>query len=577
MPRFRTPFLTILVAVSLAACDEVPDLSLPNEPPQAVDDDIELLQDAAISIDVTANDIDIDGNVTLIELVSDAAHGTATVVDNLVRYTPDRLYSGADSFDYRITDSKGESDEATVALTVKQRQTRALFAADEGGVRTLYMVDSRQPDSLVNLSAALDAGESVRDWAYDNLQQEAVVLTDADRIVAIPLSDPAMAEFFPIDLAAGESVDDGFAIAPLAGRAAFSVNNRFLRTFELDDGTFESIDTGWTDSTMEVLFMSPVGTSALMTGTLGAPAVTAFYLVTIDGAAPVALFEGEDDTGTISARILTGTNQMVFVNEQPGVDGPGPFSCQNPPVQRLSSITYVPVLDSANSVDLNESSGVLPAMTDIISYNPSPTGLRVYVAACPPAADIVQLIEVPFATPATARVVATGSDASDGLFGVDVASDGLSLIYTVDGDTGLRPIRVDLSDGDPVATDLAGAVPEFQTFADGMDERAPASAISTDTRRWLFVAPEGGEPTLLTWLDIDEETTASVTLPFATTRAPISDGYLAFVSDATTAALVRLDGSPAIAVNVPGTLAAAEGALAIAPVVFAPVSLSDIP
>ena len=580
MPRFCAPILTIALALSLAACDEVPDLSLPNEPPQAVDDEVELLQDASLTIDVTANDIDVDGNVNLVEVVAEPDNGAVEVVTGVVVYTPDRLFAGTDTFDYRITDLEGESDEATVTVTVKNRQTRALFAAEDTGLRRLYMLDSRQPDAVVELSEAFEATESLRGWAYDDVQQEAVMLTDADRIAIVPLSDPSAAEFFAIDLEAGETVDDGFDILPLAGEAAFSVNHRFVRTFNLDDGTFESVDTGWTDSTMEILFYSTTSTAVLMSGTLGDPPVTAFYQVSTDGAAPDLLFEAEDATGTISANADLSANEMVWLLEQPGETGAGPFSCQNPPEQRLSSLSSVSLLDVATIVDLNAASGLLPDGTDIISYDPSPTsGRRVYVAACPPGVDIVQLIEIPLADATGASVLSTENDASDAFYGVDVASGAVYVIYVADGDTGLRPVLVDRSDTsmDPVVTSLADATPGFETFTDGMVVRAPASAFSTDSRRWLFVAPDGGEPTLLTWLDLDGLTTASTTLPFATTEPPVSDGYLAFVTAGTDAAIVRLDGTPATAVTLPGTPVRAEGALAVSPVVFAPVSLADTP
>ena len=582
MPRFCTPILTLVLVLSLAACDDVPDLSQPNEPPEAVDDDADLLQDVVLTIDIVANDIDVDGNINLVEIILEPEHGSVEVANGVAVYTPERLFAGTDSFDYRITDTDGESDEATVTVTVKERQTRALFAAEDAGLRRLYMLDSRQADSIVELSASFEATESVLGWAYDNFTQEAVVLTDANRVVTIPLSDPSAAESFPIDLAPDETVDEGFDILPVAGLAAFSVNHRFVRTLNLDDGTFESVDTGWTDSTMEILFYSTTSTALLMSGTLGTPPVTAFYQAPTDGTAPDQLFEGEDATATISADADLSANEMIWLLEQPGVTGVGPFSCQNPPEQRLSSLSYVSFQDIATIVDLNATSGLLPDGTDIISYDPSPTsGRRVYVAACPPGADIVQLIEIPIADATGASVIATENDASDAFYGVDVAPGAIYVIYVADGDTGLRPVLVDRSDVsmDPVVTSLAAMTPGFQTFTDGEIVRAPASGFSTDSRRWLYVAPDDdGEPTLLTWLNIDDLSTASATLPFGTIEPPVSDGYLAFVSAGTNAALVRLDDSTAVAAPVPGTpLTRAEGALGVSPVVLAPVSLEDTP
>jgi hypothetical protein len=47
------------------------------------------------------------------------SHGQlSTLVDNHVTYTPDNGYAGNDSFTYSVTDSVGESNPATVAITV---------------------------------------------------------------------------------------------------------------------------------------------------------------------------------------------------------------------------------------------------------------------------------------------------------------------------------------------------------------------------------------------------------------------------------------------------------------------------
>ncbi|MBT8143103.1 MAG: cadherin-like domain-containing protein, partial [Gammaproteobacteria bacterium] len=282
---------TVICLALLAGCDDVPDLSLPNEPPQANDDTVALLQDQTTDINIGSNDRDVDGNLVSIEILEEPQNGTITeTVVNAVRYVPDRLFVGEDTFVYQITDEAGESDTATVSITVKARQTRALFTTTaEDGMRRLYLLDSRPPDTgtdnavLTELSAMID-GESVRNWVYNSVEQTALMLTSGDRVVAVPLADPAnpdAIESIEIPLTNAETIDDGMAFAANSGVVAFSVNNRFVRSLSLIENEFESFDTGWTTGTMTVSDFSTTGTSTIMSGTLGDPAVASLYLANL--------------------------------------------------------------------------------------------------------------------------------------------------------------------------------------------------------------------------------------------------------------------------------------------------------
>ena len=90
-----------------------------NEPPEAEDDEAATDEDAAVTVDVLANDTDPDGDRLRVESVSVPAHGTAAVASDGVRYTPDADYHGADRFTYVVSDGNGETAEAAVAVTVR--------------------------------------------------------------------------------------------------------------------------------------------------------------------------------------------------------------------------------------------------------------------------------------------------------------------------------------------------------------------------------------------------------------------------------------------------------------------------
>ncbi len=92
--------------------------SLPNNPPDAVDDTASTLQDTAVDINVLTNDTDLDGDTLTVSAVTDGSNGT--VVNNItdVTYTPDAGWTGSDSFTYTVSDGNGGTDTAVVSVTV---------------------------------------------------------------------------------------------------------------------------------------------------------------------------------------------------------------------------------------------------------------------------------------------------------------------------------------------------------------------------------------------------------------------------------------------------------------------------
>ncbi|HEX3476903.1 MAG TPA: Ig-like domain-containing protein [Kofleriaceae bacterium] len=90
-----------------------------NDPPVAVDDALTLDEDTPATLDVVANDSDIDGDALTISAVTQPAHGAASVVDaHHVRYTPAPNYHGPDGFSYTVADPSGATATAAVAVTV---------------------------------------------------------------------------------------------------------------------------------------------------------------------------------------------------------------------------------------------------------------------------------------------------------------------------------------------------------------------------------------------------------------------------------------------------------------------------
>ncbi|WP_018415791.1 tandem-95 repeat protein [Teredinibacter turnerae] len=94
-----------------------------NDAPVAVADAVSTDINTPVTIDVAANDSDIDVGDSLdtasVSVVNAPSHGTAQVVNGSVSYTPTTDYLGDDSFTYTIDDNNGlSSNAATVTISV---------------------------------------------------------------------------------------------------------------------------------------------------------------------------------------------------------------------------------------------------------------------------------------------------------------------------------------------------------------------------------------------------------------------------------------------------------------------------
>jgi hypothetical protein len=90
-----------------------------NDDPVASDDSVVAIIDTDTSVDVLANDTDVDGDGLAVTSVEPPGHGTTAIqFDGTVRYTPESGFSGGDAFVYEISDGAGGSATATVTVAV---------------------------------------------------------------------------------------------------------------------------------------------------------------------------------------------------------------------------------------------------------------------------------------------------------------------------------------------------------------------------------------------------------------------------------------------------------------------------
>ncbi len=557
MTRLFAITLTLFV---LAGCDDVPDPSLPNEPPEAFDDNVSLKQNEVTIVDALANDFDIDGDITEIAVTVEASNGVAEVIDGVLFYTPDLYFVGSDQFEYQVTDIAGFTDTATVFLEIEKKEVFAILGTDTG----LYAIDSRDPGTLVDLAQAVPEGETMIAWVVSEELQQAAILTDAVKVITVALDEPdVIVRSIDIDTTNGEP-DGGFVLSNNGEVAIVSLANRYLVAMDLADVEDNlEFDNGWEDGTMLPTAFSILDTTIVMEGTLGTGSDerSAIYVAPLSPIAPIQVLDDPDTLLDTFTRTLDGLNAMLWLTIDPAVEvSPAAYSCTAPPPQALSVPSYTSLGLPDAGTDLIEASQILPDPTTLISYHNGPDTLALVVAACPSGAELFQLVEIPYLDPTGARVIATATDASDGLWNVDVGPEGLDVIYALEGDTGFRTIAIDLSDFDPVETDLSAAAAGYQPYASGMDTVLPPSMVTEDRLRWVYLAPVDDALTRLEWLQLADQSVDSVELPFAATNFT-SNGLHAVVQGATgttdpaPVALIELASPTVTPVDLPGALA----------------------
>jgi hypothetical protein len=199
-----------LTNVLLAGPDSQPNVC--NRPPDAVNDAATTAMNTPVTIAVLANDTDPDGDALAITAVGDSPHGAAGANANgTVTYTPDAGFFGADSFTYTVSDGRGGSDTATVAVTVQapDLQVANVVAssakpkegdrvtvtatisnngtAPAGASKTEFLLDGATVLGLVD-TVAIPAGGSVSvsvPWDTRGVKGEHVIRVTADRAAAV--------------------------------------------------------------------------------------------------------------------------------------------------------------------------------------------------------------------------------------------------------------------------------------------------------------------------------------------------------------------------------------------------------
>ena len=89
-----------------------------NDNPVAVNDSATTDEDTPVTVNVVANDTDVDGDTRTLQSVGTAAHGSVAVVSGQAQYSPAANFNGNDSFTYVVSDGNGGTATGTVNVTV---------------------------------------------------------------------------------------------------------------------------------------------------------------------------------------------------------------------------------------------------------------------------------------------------------------------------------------------------------------------------------------------------------------------------------------------------------------------------
>jgi hypothetical protein len=124
------------------------------DPPVAVNDAAATNEDTAVTVNVLANDFDVDNNtLSVANIIAQPAHGAAVRnPNNTITYTPAANYNGSDSFTYNLADGTGRFATGTVNVTIAAVNdppvavNDSVTIAEDGTIAISVLANDSDPD-----------------------------------------------------------------------------------------------------------------------------------------------------------------------------------------------------------------------------------------------------------------------------------------------------------------------------------------------------------------------------------------------------------------------------------------------
>jgi DNA/RNA endonuclease G (NUC1) len=132
-----------------------------NDNPVAVDDSATTNEDTSVTIDVVANDTDVDGDTRTLFSVGTAAHGSVSIVNGQALYSPTANFNGTDTFSYVVRDGHGGEATGNVTVTVNSINDTpdavndASIVGEDSGANTISVLanDTDADGDALNVTA----------------------------------------------------------------------------------------------------------------------------------------------------------------------------------------------------------------------------------------------------------------------------------------------------------------------------------------------------------------------------------------------------------------------------------------
>ena len=161
-----------------------------NNPPLTSGSSVSTQEDASVTIDLTSISSDPDGDILTYSTQS-TANGTLAQINGVVTYTPNSNFNGADSFNYTVTDSFGDTASGIVTISVAPVNdapvaTASAPANSESLTVSFSSANSFDPDSSDTLSYYWDFGDGNSStlesptYSYSTYGSYSVILTVTD-------------------------------------------------------------------------------------------------------------------------------------------------------------------------------------------------------------------------------------------------------------------------------------------------------------------------------------------------------------------------------------------------------------
>ena len=202
-----------------------------NHAPVAIDDKTTTLEDTPVVINILTNDTDADGDVMTVSSFTQPEHGSVTQNANgTFTYSPNENFNGQDTFTYRISDGKLQSNSATVTVLVTPIDHPINHPPIANAGRD-QIVNERSHVDLSGLGSSDPDGDALS-YSWKQTGGPTIELNDANSATPSFTAPPTDVD---TDLTLELTVSDGFG-----GKSSDSVKITVLDTSEGDRGDKDS-------------------------------------------------------------------------------------------------------------------------------------------------------------------------------------------------------------------------------------------------------------------------------------------------------------------------------------------------